>query len=104
MLPSTLTFPAKQDDCTSNLAVSFYLYLNLKPLEKGLRSVSFSDSGLRDPDIMFRDETGLVFCFLGWVVKFLARDANSWRRKASLNPGNGVCVTFFSFFFPFLLF
>ena len=45
----------------------------------------------------------LFFCFLGCVVKFLARDANSWRRKASLNPVNGVCV-FFSFFFPFLLF
>ena len=43
-LPSTLIFPAKQDDCTINLALSFYLCLNLKPLEKCF----FSDVGLRD--------------------------------------------------------
>ena len=28
-----------------------------------VRSVSFSDGGLRDRDIIFRDETALVFCF-----------------------------------------
>ena len=33
------------------------------------------------PDIIFRDRTCLVFCFLGCVVKFQAREANSWRRK-----------------------
>ena len=53
-----------------------------------MRSVSFSDVGLRHCDIIFRDEKDLVFCFLGCVVKFLARDANSWRRKAGSNPGN----------------
>ena len=95
-LPSTLIFPAKQDDCQLTKQFPFtYIWIWNR-----LRSVSFSDGGLRDRDI---DEMDLVFCFLGCMVKFLARDANSWRRKASLNPGNGVCV-FFSFFFPFLLF
>ena len=53
-----------------------------------MRSVSFSDGGLRDRDIIFGDEKDFVFCFLGCVVKFPARKANSWRRKASTNPGN----------------
>ena len=53
-----------------------------------MRSVSFSDGGLRDRDIIFRDETDLVFCFFGCLVKFPAREANSWRRRASSNPGN----------------
>ena len=44
--------------------------------------------GLRDRDIIFRDETDVVFCFLGWVVTFPAREANSWRRRASVNPGS----------------
>ena len=61
-----------------------------------MRSVSFSDGGLRNRDIIFRDETDLVFCFLGCVVTFLALEANSWRGRASSNPGNWVCV-FFSF-------
>ena len=39
-----------------------------------MKSVSFSYGGLRDRDIIFRD---LVFCFLGCVVKFPAREANS---------------------------
>ena len=68
----------------------------LKPREKCF----FSDGGLRDHDIIFRDEKDLVFCFLGCVVKFPTRlTANSWRRKARSNPGNWVCI-FFSFF-PF---
>ena len=54
---------------------------------------------ISDRDIIFRDETDLVFCFLGCVVTFPAREANSWRRRASSNPGNWVCV-FFSFFSP----
>ena len=57
------------------------------------------------PDIIFRDRTCLVFCFLGCVVKFQAREANSWPRSASSNPGNRVCgifvfLSFFSFSFP----
>ena len=66
-----------------------------------VRSVSFSNSGLRDRHIIFRDETDLVhvFCFFSCLVKFPAREANSWRRRASPNPGNWVCV-FFSFFTP----
>ena len=62
-----------------------------------VRSVSFSNGGLRDRDIIFRDETDLVFCFFSCLVKFPARKANSWRRGASPNPGNWACV-FFSFF------
>ena len=53
-----------------------------------MRSVSFSDGGLRDRDIIFRDEMDLVFCFLGCVVTFPAREANSWPRRASSNLGN----------------
>ena len=54
------------------------------------------------PDITFRDRTCFVFCFLGCVVKFQAREANSWPRSASSNPGNRVCVlfVFLSFSFP----
>ena len=37
----------------------------------------------------------VVCCFLGC-------EANSWRRRASSNPGDKVCVSFFSFF-PFLV-
>ena len=62
-----------------------------------VKSVSFSNGGLRDRDIIFRDETDLVFCFFSCLVKFPAREANSWRRRVSPNPGNWVCV-FFSFF------
>ena len=72
-LPSTLIFSAK-DVWTINLTDSFYLYLYLKPHEKCF----FSDGGLRDRDIIFRDETDLVFCFLGCVITFSAREANSW--------------------------
>ena len=47
-----------------------------------------SDGGLRDRDIIFRDQMDLVFCFLGCVVKFPAREANSWQRRASSSSGN----------------
>ena len=100
-LPSTLIFPAQQDDCTINLALSFYLYLNLKPLEKCF----FSDVGLRDMIVTKYSEMKRILFFVSlaaWLL--LARDANSWWRKANSNPGNGVCVFFFFFFFPFLLF
>ena len=53
-----------------------------------MRSVSFSDGGLRDRDIIFRDETDLVFCFLSCLVKFPELEANSWQRRESSNPGN----------------
>ena len=48
-----------------------------------MRSVSFSDGGSCDRDIIFRDRWYLVFCFLGRVVKFQARKANSWWRSTS---------------------
>ena len=65
-----------------------------------------------DRDIILRDRTYLAFLFLGCVVKFQAREANSWGRRASLNPGNRVCVLFlylptfrifFSFTFTFII-
>ena len=85
-----LFFSAK-DVCTINLTVSFYLYF----IWNRVRSVSFSDGGLRDLDIIFRYENDLVLCFLGCVVKLPAREANSWRRKVSSNRGNWVFVVCF---------
>ena len=49
--------------------------------------ISFSNGELQIRDIIFRDETDLVFCFLGCVVTFPALEANSWWRRASSNPG-----------------
>ena len=85
-LPSTLIFSAK-DVCT----VSFYLYLYLKPREKCFffrRRVTWSWHNIQRSN-------GCCSCFLGC-------EANSWRRRASSNPGDKVCVSFFSFF-PFLV-
>ena len=67
-----------------------------------VRTVSFSDGGLRDRDIYSEMKTNLVFCFLSCLVKFPAREANSWRRSPSSNPGSWVCLFFF--FSPFLPF
>lgn len=53
-----------------------------------MRNVSFSDGGLRNRDIIFRDETDVLFFFLGCVVTFPSLEANSWRRRVSSNPGN----------------
>ena len=77
---------------------AFYLYIYIYIWNQVI-SVSFSDGGLGDRDTIFRDETDLVFCFLGCVVTFPAREANNWWRRATSNPGNWVCV-FFSFFPP----
>ena len=86
-LSSTLIFSAK-GVCTINVTVSFYLYLYFG---NRVRNVSFSDGGLRNRDIIFRDETDVVFFFLGCVVTFPSLEANSWRRRVSSNPGNWVC-------------
>ena len=61
------------------------------------------------PDIIFRDRTCLVFCFLGCAVKFQAREAiqllaekrelESWQSSLC-----AFCLSFFLFFFfSFLL-
>ena len=84
-LPSTLIFSAKM---FARLTLQFlFTYICIC---NRVRSVSFSNSGLRDRDIIFRDETDLVhvFCFFSCLVKFPVREANSWRRRASPNPGN----------------
>ena len=94
-LPSTLIFSAKM---FARLTLQFlFTYICIC---SRVRSVSFSNGGLRDRDIIFRDETDLahVFCFFSCLVKFPAREANSWRRRASPNPGNWVCLFFFFFF------
>ena len=71
--------------------------LNLKPREKCFFFRQWAWS--RDRDIIFRDWTYLVFCFFGCVVKFQAREANSWRRGASSNPVQAFeFVYFFTFF------
>ena len=96
-LPSTLIFSAKM---FARLTLQFlFTYICIC---NRVRSVSISNSGLRDRDIIFRDETDLVhvFCFFSCLVKFPAREANSWRRRASPNPAI-ECVSFF-LFFPFL--
>ena len=93
-LPSTLIFSAKM---FARLTLQFlFTYICIC---SRVRSDSFSNGGLRDRDIIFRDETDFAhaFCFFSCLVKFPAREANSWRRRASPNPGNWVCV-FFSFF------
>ena len=81
-----LFFLAK-DDCTINFTV-FFSYICIC---NRVRSVSLSDGGLRDRDNIQRWK----FCFLSCLVKFPAREANSWRRRASSNPGNWVCLFFF---------
>ena len=62
-----------------------------------MRIVSFTDGGLRDRDIIFRDEKDLVCCFLGCVVKYPAREVNSWQRKR-VRILAIECVSFFPFF------
>ena len=68
-----------------------------------MRSVSFSDGELLDRDIIFSDETDLVICFLGCLVKFPAHEGNSWRRRASSNLGNWVCFFLLFFSLPAVL-
>ena len=89
-LPSTLIFSAKM---FARLTLQFLF--NYICICNRVRSAS--DGGLRDRDIIFRDETDLVFCFFSCLVKFPAREANSRRRRASPNPCNWVWVFFSSF-------
>ena len=63
--------------------------------------VFFLDGGLRARDIIFTERWKQILYFVSLlsclVKEFPAREANSWHRKASSNPGNWVSV-FFSFF------
>ena len=75
--------------CTINFTVSFYLYLYLQRREKCFffkRWVTWLWHNIQRWN-------GSSTC----IVKFPARQANSWRRRASPNPGNWVCVFFFFF-------
>ena len=101
--PFCFNFFSAKDICTIN----FTFFLPLFTFETKWEVFFFiSDCGSRDRDIIFRDRRYLVFCFLGCVVKFQAREANnSWRRSTSSNPCNWVCVfflflSFLFFFFP----
>ena len=101
LLPGDFNFFSAKDICTINFTFLTFIYI-----WNHMRSVFFiSDGGSRDRDIIFRDRRYLVFCFLGCVVKFQAREAynNSWRRSTSSNPCKWVCVLFlfhsFLFFF-----
>ena len=69
-----------------------------------MRSVSFSEVG-RVIVTWYSAIERILFSW-GCVVKFQAREANSWRRSASSNPGNWVCVLFpfLSFFLSLFLF
>ena len=102
--PFYFNFFSAKDICTINFNFFTFIYI-----WNHVRSVSFSDGGSRDRDIIFRDRRYLVFRFLGCVVKFQARDANnSWRRSTSSNPCKWVCVlflfhSFLFFFFSFLI-
>ena len=103
-LASILTFFSAKDISTIN-----FTFLTFIHIWNHMRSVSFSDGGSRDRNIIFRDRRYLAFRFLGCDVKFQAREANnSWRRSTSSNPCNWVCVLFlflsflFFFFFFFL--
>ena len=100
--PFYFNFFSAKDICTIDFTFFTFIYI-----WNHVRSVSFSDGGSRDRNIIFRDRRYLVFCFLGCVVKFQAREANnSWRRSTSSNPCKWVCVLFlfhsFLFFFFFL--
>ena len=60
----------------------------------------FQTVGSRDRDIIFRDETDLVFCFLSCLVEF------NFRHSKLTASGEGrvrilsiECVSFFLFFF-----
>ena len=84
-LPSTLIFSAKM---FARLTLQFlFAYICIC---NRVRSVSFSNGGLRDCDIIFRDETDLAhaYCFFSCLVEFLAHEADSWRIRASSSPGN----------------
>ena len=45
-----------------------YFVRSFFPSTNRVKSVTFSDGGLRDRDIIYRDEMDLVFCFLSCVV------------------------------------
>ena len=64
-----------------------------------MKSVSFVDGGLRDRDIIFRDEKDLVFCFLRCVhvVKFRHAKITAGR-KGRVRILATECVSFFHFF------
>ena len=92
-LPYTLFFLCKR--CLHSFLVSTYICI-----WNHARSVSFSEDGLRDRDIIFRDQIDLVFCFLGCVVKFPAREVTSGGEGRVRILAIGCDCAFFPFFLP----
>ena len=98
--PNYFNFFSAKDICTINFTFFTFIYI-----WNHVRSVSFSDGGSRDRDIIFRDRRYLVFCFLGCVVKFQAREAYitaGGEARARILAIEFVC--FFSFFLFFSIF
>ena len=62
-----------------------------------MRSISFSDGGLRDRDIIFRDEMDLVFCLAAWLSSRHAKLTVGTERRVRILGIECMCV-FFSFF------
>ena len=96
-LPSTLIFSAKM---FARLTIQF-LFTHIFICNR-VRSVFFSNGGLRDRDITFRDETDLAHLFCFSLAAWL-----SFRHAKLTAGGEGrvrilaiECVFFF--FFPFL--
>ena len=83
-LPSTFIIFFSKNVCTINFTFPF-TYICI--CNRVRRVFFFSNGGLRNRD---QEETDLVhvFCFFSCLVNFSAREANSWRRRASPNPGN----------------
>ena len=92
-----LHFSSAKDVCTVSFLVRIFVF-------ETTREVFLLRLWVAWLILTLRDRTYLVFCFLGCVVKFPAREANIWRRRASSNPGNWVWLCLFSLFFAFLPF
>ena len=102
-------FFSAKDICTINVTVLFFFFFFFS-FEIVWKVFLFQTVGrVIVPDILFRDRTCLVFCFLGCVVKFQAREAikqlaercelASWQSSLC-----AFCLSFFLFFFfSFLL-
>ena len=58
------------------------------PSTNCVRSVTFSDGGLRDRDITSEMQWMSYFVSLAARFSFQHAKLNSWQRRASSNPGN----------------
>ena len=92
----TKVSPWRKDALKGHAPFYFYLYLHLKPREKCFffrRWVAWSWHNIQRSTV-----SCIKFVSLAFSVKLQAHEANNWRRSATSNPGNWVCVLFL--FFP----